>query len=303
MHIADKTIAMPPSLPRLDYSFRFPGDVCRFSQWRYPKININRSIHTHAFHEIFWVEDGEGLHVINGESRRLYTGLLILVRREDVHGFSAARKDGFLRFANFPFACELWTRLCRKIPEIRGGFRHSDHLWFEEKDHRKREFSLDAAQLERLRAMSYDLETGARDALSAEAFLLGVISLLMNADRPRDALPDWLARACKLIQKPAHFIGGTAELSRLAGRSPEHVAREIKRLLKKTPTDVVNEARLTHAAHELCTTSREIIDIAADCGLENLGHFYKIFRRRFGVTPHRYRKQGHITPDLRVADS
>ncbi len=290
-------------MPLIDYSFRFPANVCRFSQWRYPWIDVTQSIHTHAFHEVFWVEEGEGLHVINGEQRRLFPGLLILVRKEDEHGFSAARKGEFVRFSNFPFACELWDRVRQRYftPKQTGG--RAECGWLAEKDHRKREFSLDAAQVERLRAMSHDLETGARDALSAEAFLLGVLSLLANASRPREALPKWLGNACRLIQEPAHFTGGTAELARLAGRSPEHVAREIKRLLKKTPTDVVNEARLAHAAHELCTTSREIIDIAADCGLENLGHFYKIFRRRFGVSPHKYRKKGYVESELRLAGS
>ncbi|AHF91674.1 AraC family transcriptional regulator [Opitutaceae bacterium TAV5] len=305
-------------MPRIDYSFRFPSDVCRFAWWQYPLIDVRTSLHTHVFHEVFWVEEGEGVHVINGEQRRLFPGLLVLIRREDSHGFSAARKGPgeFVRFANFAFACELWERLRRRhFPEVRmrgrgrrtagGGGNSSGNSegerWFAEPDHRKREFELDAAQVERLRAMAHDLDAGARDALSAEAFLSGVMALLVNARHSRQALPEWLAVACKRIQEPEHFRGGTAELARLAGRSPEHVAREVQRLLKKTPTDVLNEARMTYAAHELNTTSREIIDIAADCGLENLGHFYKIFRRRFGVTPHRYRKHAYATPELRLA--
>ncbi|WP_043583112.1 helix-turn-helix transcriptional regulator [Geminisphaera colitermitum] len=301
-------------MPRIDYSFQFPMDVCRFAFWQYPQIDVNQSIHTHVFHEVFWVEEGEGVHVINGERRRLFPGLLVLIRREDVHGFSAARKGQFVRFANFAFACELWERLRRRYftGDSRGGGNGnggggangnggSGGGWFAEKDHRKREFELDAAQLERLRAMAHDLEAGARDALSAEAFLAGVMALLVNVQHSRQVLPEWLSIACKRIQKPEHFRGGTAELARLAGRSPEHVAREVQRLLKKTPTDILNEARMTYAAHELNTTAREIIDIAADCGLENLGHFYKIFRRRFGVTPHRYRKHAYAAPDLRLA--
>ncbi|EIP97473.1 DNA-binding domain-containing protein, AraC-type [Opitutaceae bacterium TAV1] len=290
-------------MPCIDYSFRFPYDVCRFARWRYSFIDIDRSIHTHAFHEVFWGEEGEGVHVINGDRRRLLPGVLVLIRREDSHGFSAAREGEHVRFSNFAFASELWERLHRRhfAGSRTGEAGRSEERWFSEKDHRKREFLLDAAQVERLRAMAHDLDAGARDALSAEAFLSGVMALLVNAQHSRQALPEWLAVACKRIQEPEHFRGGTAELARLAGRSPEHVAREVQRLLKKTPTDVLNEARMTYAAHELNTTSREIIDIAADCGLENLGHFYKIFRRRFGVTPHRYRKHAYATPELRLA--
>ncbi|MBC8009733.1 MAG: helix-turn-helix transcriptional regulator, partial [Burkholderiales bacterium] len=108
----------------------------------------------------------------------------------------------------------------------------------------------------------------------------------------------WLSDACAAIQEPRHFVGGTPALARLAGRSPEHLAREMRRHLRRTPTDVVNAARLTHAAQQLATTSRPIIDIAGECGFEGLGHFYKLFHARYATSPLRYRRHAVAPMDI-----
>ena len=31
------------------------------------------------------------------------------------------------------------------------------------------------------------------------------------------------------------------------------------------------------------------MEIALECGIENIGHFYKLFQKRFGMTPRQYR--------------
>jgi AraC family cel operon transcriptional repressor len=47
------------------------------------------------------------------------------------------------------------------------------------------------------------------------------------------------------------------------------------------------------AARELRVTSRPIADIALDCGLNNLSHFYSLFRSAHGQTPRAYRLAHH----------
>ena len=104
-------------------------------------------------------------------------------------------------------------------------------------------------------------------------------------------IPEWLRRACQAIQEPAHFAGGTAAFVRLAGRCPEHVSRMTHRMLNRTPTDIVNRARLSYASQCLSLTSRKITDICNECGFDSLTHFYKLFHENYGTTPHRYRSR------------
>ena len=36
-------------------------------------------------------------------------------------------------------------------------------------------------------------------------------------------------------------------------------------------------------------TDRKILDIALECGLGNLGYFYRLFAKQYGLTPRQYR--------------
>jgi AraC family cel operon transcriptional repressor len=84
-------------------------------------------------------------------------------------------------------------------------------------------------------------------------------------------------------------------LTRVAGRSAEHVARSVRWVFGITPSDYVNRVRMEHAARELRVTTRPIADIALDCGLNNLSHFYALFRRAHRLTPRAYRLAHHRT--------
>jgi AraC family cel operon transcriptional repressor len=108
-------------------------------------------------------------------------------------------------------------------------------------------------------------------------------------------MPDWLQRACEEVQRPELFARGAPGLVRAAGRSAEHVARTVRTHLRMTPSEYVNAVRMTHAARELRVTNRAITDIALECGLSNLSHFYALFRLAHGQTPLSYRRLHHRT--------
>jgi AraC family cel operon transcriptional repressor len=73
------------------------------------------------------------------------------------------------------------------------------------------------------------------------------------------------------------------------------VNRTVRRCGGQTATDVVNGLRLERAALRLRMTTDGILDVALDCGFGNLGHFYRCFRGRFGMTPKAYRLAGRAT--------
>ncbi|MDX6767572.1 MAG: AraC family transcriptional regulator [Candidatus Methylacidiphilales bacterium] len=268
------------------------GIFCTFARWNYARQTPNAA-HTHTFHELFWIESGEGIEHINGGSRPLRSGMMVLTRAEDRHAFSAAREGTSVDFVNFAFPVFVWSRLKRRFPRLRGHY-------FDRRPIDQRVHWLNPAELARLRVLSHELQAGNQDEFNTETFLAGVISLLSGCERqkPASVMPAWLAGACKGIREPVRFAGGTRAFATLAGRSPEHLARSLKRHLGRTPTEVVNEARLDHAALLLCTTGRGILDIAAECGFENAGHFYALFRARFQMTPRRYRLNNAYPPHV-----
>jgi AraC family transcriptional regulator, dual regulator of chb operon len=242
--------------------------------------------HDHDFHELFWIEDSEGHHWINGQTLPLRSGDLILIHARDTHALCAGKKEGRLCIVNFAFPARVWTYLRKR-------YFNGAPVFFSAPSLAARSYTLDESQLAAIRGAAALLRSGLRDRLQTETFLLSVLALL-DADRFRpesQAAPGWIREACSAIATNRNFAGGMPALSRLAKRSPEHIAREFRRHLNTTPTDVINNARMSHAADRLATSNEEIIAIALDCGLENLGHFYRLFHTRFGCTPRAYRLQ------------
>lgn len=242
--------------------------------------------HNHTFYELFWVESGRGYYWINGETETLQAGDLVLVRPEDSHSFGAAREGEFMEFVNVEFVPRIWTDLQKRC------FRDGTS-YFANRDPRLRRYHLHSSQLSRLGAISCGLKTGSRDRLTVEAFIMGVLSMLEERKQPPKAseIPYWLSLAVEQIRLNPNFSGGPAAFVRLAGRSPEHVARECRRWLGRKPNELVNEARMEHAARELKSDRKTILEIALECGIENLGYFYQLFRKWHGISPASYRRK------------
>lgn len=238
-------------------------------------------MHTHDFPEIFWVEEGRGLHRIDGQEKKLQSGDLIFVRSEDVHELRPIDSAGF-RLVNLAFSAALLRDLLRRFPELVPVHRPGSTLPVR--------LNISALQLRTLKDELRRLVAAGNRRLPLERFLLGVYSLTLSGDRgPAPALPDWLETTCAYASRPEVFAKGVPALVRYSGRSAEHVARSFRKWLDVSPTDYLNRVRMEYAARELRLGSKPIIEIAFDCGFSNLAHFYALFRQAHGLTPRHYR--------------
>ena len=257
------------------------GEHCHFAGVTLSSIS-RRNEHTHDFAEAFLVLSGSGRHAINGQFHPLQKGMLVAVRPEDAHYFMLPDDDE-LQIVNVAFRMNSWRLLWRR--------------YFDARDPMSRNVSarhrmLSPAEGNAIMLATEDLRDGKRSKLQTDRFLLQIMEILARSSeraQPHVAMPRWLAVACQQIERPDNFRGGTPVLAELAGRSPEHVARTLRRCINQTPTDVINAARLKYAADRLAGGDAKILTIALDCGLSNLAHFYSLFKRQYGVTPRAYR--------------
>ena len=156
-------------------------------------------------------------------------------------------------------------------------------------------WSLDETALRRLRDGAAELSRPVQRRIDLDLFLLNVLRLL-DDQAPRDETdpqPQWLRDALAAFASADDLTGGTSALVELAGKSPEHVSRTIRKCFDQTTSERVNTVRLDRAAHLLRMTGRPIIDVAYDAGFENLGYFYRRFKERFSTTPRRFRAAAH----------
>ena len=73
------------------------------------------------------------------------------------------------------------------------------------------------------------------------------------------------------------------------GLSPFHFARAFKASVGLAPHQYVSEMRLETARTLLTATTRSLTDIALSLGYDSSSHFSNAFRRRFAISPSRFR--------------
>ncbi|MFW5684828.1 MAG: helix-turn-helix transcriptional regulator, partial [Spirochaetota bacterium] len=106
-----------------------------------------------------------------------------------------------------------------------------------------------------------------------------------------ESLPPWLARLLEFIDENVEAPVTVSELSRVAGRSAEHIARCFRSYLQTTPSRMINQARINRAALLLAHTNRSVLDICYSLGYNSASYFYRLFRSSFGIPPHQYRRR------------
>ena len=87
-----------------------------------------------------------------------------------------------------------------------------------------------------------------------------------------------------------NYAGGSlTEAAQLLHCDVAWLSREIKRRTGRTYTELLQERRLQQAAWLLEHTSQRVSDIAVSVGYENVSYFHRIFQKRFGLSPKKYR--------------
>lgn len=129
-----------------------------------------------------------------------------------------------------------------------------------------------------------------RAALLESLFLELSLELLRSEeDRRGQDAPWWLRRACGAMERGKNLRLGPSRLAELAGKSPEHVIRQMRRYYGTTPTRYVNELRLRRASDLLVDSGRPVLDISYSLGFENPSYFSRLFKEKYGMTPSRFR--------------
>lgn len=100
-----------------------------------------------------------------------------------------------------------------------------------------------------------------------------------------------VTRAVRLIERHPDAALTLTGLARDAGLSRYHFLRTFERLTNVTPHQYILRARLREAALRLADAPGKIVDVALDCGFDDVSNFNRAFRAEFGTNPRAYREQ------------
>jgi len=265
-------------------NFLGAGEICHYATSTFSGQTAT-ALHTHDFVEVFWVTAGAGQEIGLSATSRLTAGDLVFVSAPTAHGIQPAA-GGSLTICNFALPIAEWKALRKRYGDaLRDRFGRSAQQ-------RLRVPHL----LSDLNDATAELRRGARTRLAMDRFLLRLDALLA-ADEAQPAGPSWLTSAVRQLASASgeELSRGTAWFAKRCAHSAEHVARCCRQFLGRTPTELVDEARLHRAARLLAETDRPVLDVCYDSGFNNVGHFHARFQAHYGQTPRRYRVRAQGT--------
>ena len=241
-------------------------------------------LHTHDFWELMYVVKGNGFHWLGKKRYPLGSGDLLLIRPKDVHAIQVQTGQN-LHFLNVAFLERSWQDFCSvtQLTLHLGHWAAAEQPCSVNVPAEAREGCVGAFQ----GALQAFVETPSY--LDLCRFWSIVLPLFLEPPRHPETVPLWLVRARQKMQDEPNLQIGLPRLNALCGVSQGHLARTFRNHYHQTPTEFINELRLKRAATLLTTTSTAIVDIAADCGFNNLSYFYRRFADRFGDAPKSFR--------------
>jgi AraC-like DNA-binding protein/quercetin dioxygenase-like cupin family protein len=248
-------------------------------------------LHTHDFYELFYILEDRVSHTINGATQILTAGDLIMVRAEDCHSLSGKR----FHMINVAFPTEPWQSYCHLAGLEDSAFL--DAAIAPPPAVRVPEAQREecAAIFGRVLQTFQQTPQGRPARLALCRFWSTVLDFFdpheKETTQPDKKHPAWLSVACRAMYEEENLRAGLPRFVEVSGVTRAHLTRTLKLYRQQTPTEFINEVRLQHAAMLLATTPADILDVAADCGFENISYFYRRFRQQFGKSPRAWRRE------------
>jgi transcriptional regulator GlxA family with amidase domain len=63
-----------------------------------------------------------------------------------------------------------------------------------------------------------------------------------------------------------------------------------------TPFEYLNDVKLKRAMYLMRVTSNSVEEISLECGFNNYSHFYRLFIRKNGLSPSKWREMIQMDP-------
>lgn len=241
-------------------------------------------LHNHDYTEIFWITEGEGLHLINGNSITIKKGTLVIVRPEDNHTFKLIKSNQRMVITNLAFRISnMDFYLSRYSSFSQTFFPQSNQPLFSTQ--------LTPSILSLFSSHADQMFADPRDVLHLDMMVLFIFHALQEHVSDNKCIPHWLSHALEHYTTADLFIKGIQGFVELTGKSTDHVNKALQQFLDQSLTETINKARLKYASNRLIMTNSPIKTITLECGYATVNYFHRIFKKHYGLTPAEYRNK------------
>ena len=122
------------------------------------------------------------------------------------------------------------------------------------------------------------------------SIVVGIISLVRSVSSNEiKEFPIVNEVKCTILRNVRYDLSAR-EIAEKVGMSMYYMMHSFKKQMGITITEYKNTLKIDHAKNMLVNTELSITDIGLACGFENSSYFSKMFARRTGLSPTKYRK-------------
>ena len=242
-------------------------------------------LHTHAHWELFTIMQDEIHHTINGVKNIYKKGDSCLIRPQDRHCFNFIEgHEKNYQQLNLTFSNEFAKQIISPHRDYETLLNSSETLHFTLKEADIASIYDQCLFTQNLPKEEYEAST----KLIISKLLLNFFEqyLLFNSN-----YPVWFNNFLTYISNPINFNKTLKELAEDTPYSYSRLATIFKDYVGISLIDYYTDKKMTNAKRLLRTTSLTTLQIAEKCGYDSLSAFNHLFKKFYGVTPSKYRKE------------
>ncbi len=127
-----------------------------------------------------------------------------------------------------------------------------------------------------------------------ETMLTGLITLPVSPLNHQEGSVNSLQELVYYMHEHCSQAITMDDLAQKTGLSKFHLSREFKKLTGFAPNEYLIHLRLEKAKRLLTSTSLQVNQIAAYCGIDNEQYFSRLFKQRLKMTPLQYRRAAGV---------
>lgn len=250
-------------------------------------INDNMSkSHYHDYFEIYFLESGARIHMIEDSMFQMQAGELILFSPYTMHHSFGEKDVPFKRVVLYFHKSEVDSA------ELLAALENGSGLYCpKEKD------SQIIGRI--LNELLHEQETPSAFRQTSEHALLNLllVFLMRNSIRQQPEKMDMINRIDTVISYIHNHYAEEISLEQLAQMfyiSPYYLCREFKRCTNRTIIQYINITRIMNAQRKFMETDKNVTQISKETGFSNVTHFNRVFKSVTGTTPSGFKKTLHV---------
>jgi len=258
---------------------------------------IDFPIHKHNYVELQYVYKGKLTQIIDGKQITMKEGELMMLNTVISHEIKAAQKEDII--INFIIKPEFFQYIFSLadidnvilnfiMNTIYSNSSKGEYLYYKV----SKQGSI-KANMEKIITELYEPDLTSSISIKLLVGLL-LVNLIKHSDEIEVYSVDNYEKKLSLdILKyiDEHYEEGSlAAISAQLNQPDYKICRIVKKYTGVTFKQLVQETRLNKASDLLMRTKLSITSIMQAVGYENITYFYKIFKEKYTMTPHEYRK-------------